>query len=219
MLPCLQHVSIIPLEGQDDKMVLKIDFKDQPLDAEHVKTFPSLLHVLSIDDAQFLNDKILMRRGPKLDLNRIALALIIGGRYELLETLLRDPLIIPHIKGGNTIRLAAERGCLTLVELLLQGPQAKPEAAQSRAIWLASANGHLEVVKVLLQDARGNPGAKNNRAIWLASANGHLEVVEVLLQDARVDPCASNNRAIRASLDNGHLEIADLLRRHIEGQL
>ena len=160
------------------------------------------------DEEQWLVDKIIEMIIDEKDV-------------ELVEILLKHPLVDPITLGNYVLREACRHGYIEMVKLFLSDPRVDPTCENDGTpLSEACENGHVEVVKLLLADPRVDPSrydhGLSNYAISLACKNGHVEVVKLLLADPRVDPSREDrhglsNNAIGLACKNNHVEVVKLL--------
>jgi ankyrin repeat protein len=110
------------------------------------------------------------------------------GHKEVVQLLLKHPLVDPSSQRNSAIQWASEKGHKGVVDILLQDPCVDPSDRANEALRFASAC--VEVVKLLLSNPRVDPSDHSNLAILWASRFGHKEVVDLLCKDPRVDPSA-----------------------------
>jgi hypothetical protein len=119
--------------------------------------------------------------------------------YELVHIALLLDCIDPTFNNNEAIRVASDKGHITVVNRLFQEDRSKkrvdPSANNNYAIMMASENGHVAVVDRLLQEDRSKNRVAAilsaeilSSAILSATLHNQFDVVDRLLQDPRVEP-------------------------------
>jgi ankyrin repeat protein len=144
-----------------------------------------------------------------------------NGRYELVDLLIRHPLVNPGDSNNLALRKAVLGGHTQVVRRLLQSPSVNPSArsiisslglrivgtdefGSMTPLEIAAAKGYDEIADILLSDPRVNPADRNNKALLLASRNNHVDIVKKLLQNDAVLTKGSLTHILSAS-NNDHI--------------
>jgi ankyrin repeat protein len=136
------------------------------------------------------------------------------NQIEIIENMLKNPLVNVDIQNNHAIQFASASGYEEIVRMLLQNKNTNPSVNDNQALRYASERGHLGIVKLLLLDERVDPTAGDNYALRFASGEGYLEIVKILLKYKKVDPSAYSNHALFLASKNGHLEIVKILLKY-----
>lgn len=104
---------------------------------------------------------------------------ITHGHYRAVEALIQNQML-PILRFGSSIGLAAERGNLAILQLLLAHGQVYPRARES-AVMSAAERGYTEIVRALLNDGPITDRVRR-LSIGLAREHDHDAVATLLIE-------------------------------------
>ena len=135
------------------------------------------------------------------DINNSMLIACLYGHVNIVENLLKHPLIEPDINNNYAVKVASRLGYVDIVEFLIKDGRVNATANSNSVIRLASMTGQVNIVKYLLKNVQIDPSDDNSSAIRLAVLNHHTAVIKLLLllDDGRSNTGANNNFAIRTA--------------------
>jgi hypothetical protein len=89
--------------------------------------------------------------------NRYFLWAVVNKKNDLVKTLLRWPQVDPSYRTNLALRIACEKGYLSIVHTLLQDSRVDPSAIENEAIFQASYNGNADIVAELMKHPKCDP--------------------------------------------------------------